>query len=143
MRWWSSFWNWWQSRQKPLSLGAKGEHAAEQFLIGLGYKILARGYKVGRGEIDLIAVDGRTIVFVEVKTRASGEAHSPADAVDKRKQEKLTKLALGYLRRHKLLNHSARFDVVAIIWPDESPRPASIRHFPSAFEASGFGGLFS
>ncbi len=143
MRWLFQLWDRWQQWRKPLSLGAKGEQAAERYLLGLGYKIVARGYKVGRGEIDLIAVDGRTVVFVEVKTRADGEPSSPADAVDHNKQKKLTKLALGYLRRHNLLTQSVRFDVIAVIWPAGNAKPTSITHFRSAFEAVGFDGLFS
>lgn len=143
MRWLLQLWKQWQQWQTPLSLGAKGERAAERFLQGLGYKIVARGYKIGRGEIDLVAVDGRTVVFVEVKTRNEGEPHAPAEAVDQRKQEKLTRLALGYLKRHGLLDHSVRFDVVAIVWPVGQAKPQSIRHFPHAFTATGHTSMFS
>ena len=88
------------------------------------------------GELDLVAVDGRTIVFVEVKTRRSSESGHPVEAVDPAKQRRLTRLAVMYLKRHGLLEYSARFDVVAVTWPSGRRRP-TIEHFPNAFEAAG------
>src|SRR5436190_20007143 len=125
----------------PKSLGQRGEEAAAKFLRKLGYIIVARGHRDRIGEIDLIAVDGRTVVFVEVKTRTSQDAGHPADAVDEDKQRQLTRLALAYMKRHDLLECSARFDVVAVTWPARG-KP-TIEHFKSAFEATGFDGLFS
>jgi putative endonuclease len=87
------------------------------------------------GEIDLICVDGRTIVFVEVKTRCSPQAGNPGEAVDERKQQRLTRIALSFLRRHELLDESVRFDVVAITWPKTAARP-TIEHIEAAFEPS-------
>jgi putative endonuclease len=92
--------------------------------------------------MDLVAVDGRTIVFVEVKTRQSHDAGHPADAVDAEKQRRLTRLALAYLKQHDLLDCPARFDVVAVTWPSDAKRPA-IEHYPNAFEAVGIGQMFS
>jgi putative endonuclease len=94
------------------------------------------------GELDLVAVDGRTIVFVEVKTRRSHEAGHPAEAVGPEKQRRRTRLALAYLKRHELLEFAARFDVVAITWPEDAQKPA-IEHIRNAFEAVGRGQLFS
>ena len=98
--------------------------------------IVARGYQDKFGEIDLIAVDGETIVFVEVKTRTSDIAGLPAEAVDAVKQKHLTKTALGYLKWHRLTECSARFDVISITWPRESKRPEII-HYKNAFEQVG------
>lgn len=126
----------------PQSLGRRGEDAAAKHLRKLGYTIVARGHRDNIGEIDLIAVDGRTLVFVEVKTRTSHDAGHPADAVDAAKQQRLTRLALSYMKRHDLLECRARFDVVAITWPSGSGRP-TIEHFQNAFEPVGFDGLFS
>ena len=89
--------------------------------------------RTGLGELDLVAVDGRTVVFVEVKTRQTGEQGHPAEAVDLPKQRRLTLLATAYLKRHRLLNHAARFDVVAITWPDG--RRPQIEHIRNAFDA--------
>ena len=125
----------------PQPLGLRGEDAAARYLKRLGYIIVARGHRDQIGELDLVAVDGRTLVFIEVKTRATHDAGHPADAVDEAKQQRLTRLALSYMRRHDLLECPARFDVVAVTWPDRG-RP-TIEHFKSAFEATGFPGMFS
>jgi putative endonuclease len=126
---------------KPKTLGERGEAAAARFLKRLGYTIIARGSHIRRGEIDLIAVDGRTLVFVEVKTRISHDAGHPAEAVDREKQRRLTRLAIDYLKRHGLLDSRARFDVVAITWPSGRRRPI-IDHFKNAFEPVGQGQMF-
>lgn len=129
----------------PESLGKAGEKAAANYLKRLGYRILARGHRQRLGEIDLIALDGKWIVFVEVKTWASSQGGDPSQAVDARKQEKLTRAALIYLKRHGLLEQPARFDVVSIIWPS-SPNTVklepTIRHFKNAFDSVGNGQMF-
>jgi putative endonuclease len=124
------------------SLGQRGEDAAARYLRRLGYVIVARGHRGNIGEIDLVAVDGRTVVFVEVKTRTSHDVGHPADAVDEAKQRRLTRLAVSYLKRHDLLECSARFDVGAVTWPAGRGRP-TIEHYKSAFEPIGFDGMFS
>ena len=137
--WWRASLLGWQKRN---TLGRRGEAAAERYLKRLGYKVLARGSRSPIGELDLIAVQGRTIVFIEVKTRHSHRAGHPLEAVDRAKQARLTRLALSYLKRHGLLDHSARFDVVAVTWPTKSRRPV-VEHFPNAFDAVGQGQMFS
>jgi putative endonuclease len=127
---------------QPPSLGARGEAAAARFLQRRGYQIVGRGERDALGELDLVAVDARTVVFVEVKTRSSGDAGHPAEAVDDRKQRRLTRLALAYLKRHGLLEYPARFDVVAVTWPDDAAAP-TIEHFQNAFAATGFPGPYS
>ena len=124
------------------TLGQRGERAAAQFLKRRGYKILHRGYRILGGELDIVAVEGRTVVFVEVKTRATHDAGHPAEAVDLHKQRQLTQLALAYLRRYHLLECRARFDVVAITWPANRKRPL-IEHIVNAFEATGNGQMYS
>jgi putative endonuclease len=119
------------------SLGPAGERAAAAYLQKLGYRILARGHRQRLGEIDLIALDGQCIVFVEVKTWASDRCGDPSQAVDARKQEKLTRAALIYLKRRGLLEQAARFDVVSIVWPNALKSKPAIRHFKNAFEAVG------
>jgi putative endonuclease len=120
--------------EKPL--GRRGEEAAARYLRRLGYKILARSDRLQPGELDLVAIEGRTIVFVEVKTRQSADAGHPSEAVDADKQRRLTRLAVTFLKRHGLLEYSARFDVIAVTWPEQKRRP-TIEHFPDAFEAVG------
>lgn len=132
----------WRRLFPPATLGQRGEALAARWLRRRGYKIVARGNRGALGEIDLVAVDGRTVVFVEVKTRRSQDAGHPADAVDADKQRRLTRLAIGYLRRHGLLEYPARFDVVAVTWPEGSGKPM-VEHFPRAFDAVGYEGMFS
>ena len=128
--------------RQPKTLGQRGEAAAESFLKRLGYVILARGERDGLGELDLVAVDGRTVVFVEVKTRKSLDKGHPSDAVDEGKQRRITRLALAYLKRHNLLEYKARFDIVAVVWPNDAKKP-QIEHFKSAFEPTGQWQMFS
>lgn len=142
MRWLAPWTARWRALFGPKTLGRRGEEAAARYLRRLGYVILARGHRDNIGEIDLVVVDRRTVVFVEVKTRTSHDAGHPADAVDDAKQRRLTRLALSYLKRHDLLEHAARFDVVAITWPAGRGQP-TIEHFINAFEPVGFPGMFS
>ena len=115
-------------------LGNRGENTAVRFLKQKGYRILFRNHKNQFGEIDIIALDQEWIVFVEVKTRSSTAAGHPTEAVTTSKQIQLTKLAMVFLKQHKLLNHRARFDVVSIIWPAGSKEPL-IQHYVNAFPA--------
>jgi putative endonuclease len=133
---------WWIKWRRPKPLGSLGERAAEKYLKQKGYKIVARGLRLRGEELDLVAVDGRTVVFVEVKTRRGPRFGHPTEAVDERKQRRITRGALVYLKRHGLLEYKSRFDIVAVTWPDPSQKPA-IEHFPGAFEAVGSEGLFS
>jgi putative endonuclease len=126
---------WWAKARRPKSLGLLGERAAEKFLKRKGYKIVARNLRMRGGELDLVAVDGRTIVFVEVKTRRSHDAGTPAEAIDARKEAHMTRAAMLFLKRHSLEGYSCRFDVVAITWRDKSKQP-QIEHFINAFEAA-------
>ena len=119
-----------------MTLGDRGEREAERLLLRQGMIIVARGYEDKFGEVDLIAVDGDSIVFVEVKTRSSDYAGLPAEAVDLQKQRHLTKTAIGYLKWNRLTDCRARFDVVAITWPELSKSPEVI-HYENAFEPVG------
>jgi putative endonuclease len=139
---WTRFVSWLGAWRRPAALGQRGETEAARYLQKLGYTIVARSDRGRLGELDLVAVDQRVIVFVEVKTRRSHEAGHPADAVDEDKQRRLTRLALTYLKRHGLLECPARFDVVAVTWPDDNSRPV-VEHFRNAFEAVGRWQLFS
>ena len=140
----AQWWAWLRARFKraPQSLGDRGEAAAAKFLKRLGYRIVATQARSQLGELDLIAVDGRTIVFVEVRTRSDTQHGSPLETVDLAKQKRLTRVALGYLKRHRLLNHSCRFDVVSVVWPSDSNEP-QIEHIRDAFPATGFDGMYS
>lgn len=125
-----------KSNEAQKSLGSRGELAAERYLLKRGYIILFRGYEDKFGEIDLIAVDLDTIVFVEVKTRSNDDAGDPAEAVDAAKQMHLTKTGIGFLKWHRLTEYAARFDVVAILG-DPSSGSAEMKHYINAFEPTG------
>ncbi len=133
---------WLRARWAPKPLDVRGEQAAARFLRRRGLRILAWRDRSNLGEIDLVALDRRTLVFVEVKSRESSDLGHPSEAVDREKQRRLTRAALAYLKRHRLLETPARFDVVAVTWPDGCRTPR-IEHFPNAFEAVGPSGFFS
>lgn len=123
----------------PLDL--RGERVAERYLKRQGQRIVARRLRSRLGELDLVAVEGRTIVFVEVKTRRSDRAGLPTEAVDGHKQRRVCRAALGYLKRHDLNEYPVRFDVIGVLWPAGARQP-QIEHVRAAFE-SPFVGQFS
>ena len=98
MSWPSRVRDWFARRFPEKSLGDRGEDAAAKYLKRQGYHILARSLDSPLGELDIVAVDGRTVVFVEVKTRRSDDAGRPSDAIDGRKEQRMTQAALAYLK---------------------------------------------
>ena len=115
------------------STGLKGEEAAARFLTRSGYEILDKNVRTRAGEIDLVAREGKTLVFVEVKTRRDVvEGDPPQAGVNTRKQNRLGKLATGYLKQKRIRQTQCRFDVVSVIFNDEGAVKA-IRHIPNAF----------
>lgn len=116
--------------------GTRSERAAARFLRGLGYRILSRNYSCALGELDLVALDGACLVFVEVRSTGTEDGEKPALSVDVAKQRRLTNLALHYLQKRRLLDRAARFDVLTLTWPAEAREPR-ITHYRHAFEATG------
>lgn len=108
--------------------GARGEAAAERFLRSQRYTILERNYRCPLGEVDLIALDRSVIVFIEVKTRKGDDAGSPFEAVDRRKQRQLVRIANYYLSRHRLHGRDARFDVVGVRFAEGDLRCELLRN---------------
>jgi putative endonuclease len=102
------------------ALGKLGEDLAVAELERLGYAILARRYRTRHGEIDIVARDEATIVFVEVKAKETAEFGTAAEAVTVRKQRRVVSMAVDYLARNRLTGHPCRFDVVAIDGAGES-----------------------
>jgi putative endonuclease len=94
--------------------GEAGEALAARLLRKKGYKIVATNYRTQLGEIDIIARDGDTLVFIEVKARHSGRFGSPKWALTPRKQRKISMVALYYLKTTGQSDAKARFDVVSI-----------------------------
>ena len=95
-------------------MGSTGEKRAVKFLKKKGFKILKTNYETPLGEIDIIAEDNGTIVFIEVKTRTSDKFGLPSEAVVRRKQEKYYKIATFYLQRENKMERECRFDVVEV-----------------------------
>ncbi len=122
--------------------GTRSERAAARFLRRLGCRILARNYTCPFGELDLVAEQAGCVVFVEVRSTGGDDPERPALSVDAAKQRRLTRLALEYLRRHRLLNYPARFDVLIVTWPAGRREPR-IDHYLNAFEAVGRGQMYS
>jgi putative endonuclease len=119
-----------QSRDE---VGRRGEDEAAQYLRSLGYRIVGRRERVLRGDIDIVALDGRTVVFVEVRSRTSTAHGHPAETVGYTKQRRISELAAAYIRRHRLEDCSCRIDVVAVtLPPGEKP---IVEHYQNAFDS--------
>lgn len=103
-----------------MKLGEKGEGLAVKFLKKKGYKIIKQNYKTPIGEIDIIAKDEETLIFIEVKTRESVEYGLPFEAVNSHKKRKIANVALLYLKRFKEIP-PCRFDIVSIYYKQGKP----------------------
>ncbi|MEK9136049.1 MAG: YraN family protein [Bacteroidota bacterium] len=108
--------------------GNKGELIAMHHLKRLGFEIVEMNYRFRRGEIDVVAKDGDTLVFCEVKMRENDEFGDPAYAITPKKQQQIRKVALGYLFEHELKEQDCRFDVVAIKMSRGTPEINYIRN---------------
>ena len=106
--------NWFGKLGHKLSLGSRGERAAERHLRHHGYRIIARNFRAAGAEIDLVAMDNDTLVFIEVKTRSSPAAGAPEEAVDARKQSRMRRAAEAFAAQYRAGECAMRFDVVAI-----------------------------
>lgn len=118
-------------------LGNRGEEAAAAYLEQKGYEILERQFRTPLGEIDLIARDGKTLAFIEVKTRRSERYGRPAAAVGSEKQRRIIRAAMWYIVNKQRQGDvpPCRFDVVEIY--ASSQGACRIRHLENAFEADG------
>lgn len=126
------------SERKPdtrKQLGAQGEALASAYLENRGLRILARNWRCRSGEVDLIAEEGDTLIFIEVRTRRlTGRFGLPEESVDSRKQRQVREVAQYYRMMTNSHNRKCRFDVVAVklLSQDPSLNP-DIRHIPNAF----------
>lgn len=116
-----------------IALGKTGEDLACRELERRGYAIVARRYRCRGGELDIIARDGRTLVFVEVKTRESRAFGEAAEAVTAWKRQRIVRLALEYVTRQRLADCPCRFDVVSIRF--DYGRPV-VEVYQGAFDAT-------
>ena len=116
--------------------GQQGEQLAVAYLEGQGYRIQAHNYRHRRGEIDIIAWDGATLVFVEVKTKGHTAFGHPQEMVDARKQRTLVSGAMAYIQQHHIRHTVLRFDVIAIQIPPD--RPPEVMHIQEAFSPTDY-----
>jgi len=100
---------------RHISIGARGEALAVQFLSGCGYEVITQNYKVKVGEIDIIAREAGDLVFIEVKTRSNTNFGLPAEAVGLKKQAKIIRVAQYYLTVNDISECAMRFDVVSVL----------------------------
>ena len=113
------------------NLGEKGEEISIDFLRGKGYKILKRNYRFGHKEIDVVAKDKNTIVFVEVKTGRSKKFGEPFEKVDLNKQKKLIQVAKAFIQENEIEDCDFRFDVISVNLKGDK----KIDHIRNAFTA--------
>ena len=118
------------------ALGKTGEDLACAELRRRGYAILARRYRTRLGELDIVARQGDTLVFVEVKARATLRFGTPGEAVGWRKQRQLVLMARDFLARSRLWRVPCRFDVVAVLVPEDGAAPR-VDVYPAAFRLGG------
>jgi putative endonuclease len=117
-----------------VALGKIGEDLACRELQRRGYAILARRYRRRTGELDIVARDGPTVVFIEVKAREGRKFGDAVDGVTGLKRRRITRVALEYLVRHRLTDCPCRFDVVSVHMENEQP---VIELYQNAFSANG------
>lgn len=116
------------------ALGRRGEDLAARLLCRAGYRIVARNWRAGRCEIDMVGVRRCEVVFVEVKTRRPGP-QAAAESVTPAQRRHIRRAAAAWMRQNPGLGDSFRFDLVAITWPEDgTPR---VSHIPDAFDAHG------
>jgi len=114
-----------------INLGNRGEDLATVYLEEKGFQIIVRNYRQKLGEVDIIATDKKTLVFIEVKTRTSLLFGQPFEAVTVHKQAQLSRIALDYMTRNKIKNQAARFDVISILI--EKNKKPKIEHLQNCF----------
>jgi len=113
--------------KERISTGKMGEEIAAKHLVGVGYEILERNFRCPLGEMDIVARDHETMVFVEVRSRRTDNYGSPLESVGFTKQKKISRVAEYYLNRHGLQQVKARFDVVAVKLSPSRPEVELIR----------------
>lgn len=116
---------------KPYDLGKAGEEVALKYLKRKKFKIIKKGFRLYKGEIDVIAYDRKTLVFIEVKTRRSRNFGLPEESVTTAKQRQIKKIAQGFIAFNNLENVECRFDVISLILKKNDGY--FIRHFKDAF----------
>ena len=114
--------------KERLELGQFGEELALRKIRKLGYKKIIRNYRCSLGEVDVIAKDGDTLVFIEIKTRKGRSIGYAKEAVNARKKRQLSKVALAYMKTNNCCESKARFDVVAVSLERDKPQIEVIKN---------------
>ena len=114
------------SHRVASAIGEYGEGLACEYLEGLGYEIVERNWRCDQGELDIVARDGDCLVFCEVKTRRSTRFGSPVEAVTRRKAMRLRRLAVSWLREHKVHAEEVRIDVIGVL--RRAHEPVEVEH---------------
>lgn len=128
------------------TIGLQGEHEAARYLQQRGYTIIARRERILHGDIDIVALDNRTVVFVEVRSKTNTEHGHPAETIDTRKKQRICTLANAYIKQHRLEDYSFRLDVVTVLFLTSAPvqnrwlfwrssHSPIIEHFQNAFDS--------
>ncbi len=117
-------------------LGAFGEDMACGYLESIGYRIIERNFSCRVGEVDIIAMEGDTLAFIEVKCRTSISFGNPSEAVSYYKQKRIVKTALFFMTRNKIFDYMCRFDVIEVL-TDGTKEKTNINLIKNAFEYSG------
>ena len=121
-------------RQNNRQIGDKKEEFVCEWLETQGYRIVERNFRCRSGEIDIVAREGAYLVFIEVKYRRGAECGDPSEAVDRRKQQTISRVALFYLLWHGYAEHTpVRFDVVSVSGTDT----VEVKLYRNAFEYCG------
>ena len=136
--WWSAIRErfgrgWTASPADHCDLGLAGERIAERYLRRAGMRVVARRFRTPAGELDLVMRDGSELVFVEVKTQRSADVAPPQDRVGRVKQRPVVRAARWFARSRGLERVAMRFDVVAVLWPQDGE--PDVMHIRGAFEA--------
>jgi len=118
-------------RESTVAKGRKAEIRARAFLEARGFRILEQNFRCRFGEIDIVAEQGKELVFVEVRSLGPGARHLPEETVQAGKQRKLSRTAQAYLQKHRQQDRPARFDVVAV---EAGQGETVLRHVPNAFD---------
>jgi putative endonuclease len=117
--------------EKSRRLGERGEDAAAAYLERIGVQVVQRNWRCSRGEVDIVGIDGQTVVLCEVKTRTTRAKGSPEESITATKRRRYARLAEAYMQESGLEDVTVRFDVIAllVIGADR----ALLRHHRGAF----------
>ena len=126
-----------KNKTEAKTIGDMGENAAAHMLSEKGFQIIKRNYHSRYGEIDIIAVNDKYIVFAEVKTRNTSSIARPSEWVDKRKQKKIISTALIYLQEN-ITDLQPRFDVIEVEYEKTTLSVVNVNHIENAFDCGGY-----